>query len=327
MRLLAILALFLITAAPASAFDLGATAPAKPVGGSNPPPPDPEVMRQGGDTMADAVFVPVPVNGITGTTVGYADDYDEACPYDNSVAPDVVYKLAPATDVAVDIDMLGSDYDTKIYVYDDDFELIACNDDWYPDYVSKIENLALRGDSKYYLVIDGYGDSAGQYVLTITVPEPCDLDCPAGAQLEGEPPLVDGYQDAYNGGCNSPEFGNPFGNIWSFVFCGRSGWFTGADGSSTRDTDWYELMMPANGFIEVIGDAEFATYMFELAPQDCGSVAVVQNVTIGPSRPAAPSGSGSGQPSSTRRSTSTTTCSTSATMNRPWPPRPAAGLP
>jgi hypothetical protein len=40
--------------------------------------------------------------------------------------------------------------------------------------------------------------------------------------------------------------------------------------------------MPASGFVQIIGDAEFATFMFELAPQDCGSVAVVQDVVIGP---------------------------------------------
>jgi hypothetical protein len=274
--------LIILAATSALAFDLGTTAPAKPAGGSNPPPPDPEVMRQGGDTMADAVLIPVPVAGITGTTVGYANDYDESCPYVGSVAPDVVYKLAPTADISVDIDMFGSQYDTKIYVYTEGLNLIACNDDWYPDYVSKLEDIALRGDTKYFLVIDGPGHAEGQYVLTITEFVSCELDCPPGADREDEPPLVDGYQDAHNGGCNSPEFGNPFGTIWWHDFCGRSGWYIGIDGSHERDTDWFELIVPAVGFIEIVGDAEYETYMFELAPQDCGMVTVVQNVIIGP---------------------------------------------
>ncbi len=180
--------------------------------------------------------------------------------------------------------MLGSTYDTKIYVYDEDFQLIACNDDWYPDYVSKIEHLPVSGADKYYLVIDGYGAEAGDYVLTITEYVPCVIECPAGAELEGEPPLVDGYQDVFNGGCNSPEFGSPFGSrSGSGSSAARAaGTSTSRRNLQSRDTDWFELVVPSYGFIEIIGDAEYATYLFELAPQDCGSVAVVQNVIVGP---------------------------------------------
>jgi hypothetical protein len=39
--------------------------------------------------------------------------------------------------------------------------------------------------------------------------------------------------------------------------------------------------------LEIHGDAEYPTYMFELAPQNCGSVAVVQQVIIGPCHEAA----------------------------------------
>jgi hypothetical protein len=158
---------------------------------------------------------------------------------------------------------------------------VACNDDFYPDYVSKIEQLALMGGVQYFIVVDGWGGDFGDYVINITEFEPCILECPAGAELEGEPPLVDDYQDEYNGGCNSPEFGNPFGVITAETFCGVSGWYLNAGGNS-RDTDWFEIIVPDAGFFEVIGDAEQPTYMFELAPQDCGSVAVVQNVIIGP---------------------------------------------
>ena len=42
------------------------------------------------------------------------------------------------------------------------------------------------------------------------------------AQLEGEPELVEGYVDAHNGGCGSPEFGNPFQQINEPEFCGTA---------------------------------------------------------------------------------------------------------
>ena len=249
---------------------------------SHAPPPEPAVRRQGGDTIADAVPLALPVPGITGTTAGYTDDYDEVCPYSGSTAPDVVYSLQPATDVAVDIDLLGSQYDTKVYVYDEALALVACNDDFYPDYVSRIENLALQGGVTYYVVVDGYGGEAGPYVLAIGWPvPPCILDCDS-SQTEGEPPLVHGYQDAHNGGCNSPEFGSPFQPYLYQLFCGTSGWYVSADGTPSRDTDWFEVQVGPNHEVELFVDAEQPTYVFELAPRDCGEVAVVQSLEVGP---------------------------------------------
>ena len=279
MRKLLAFALMLTFVGSAVAFDLGNQAGDKPV--VNYPQNIPG-ERQGGDTILDAVLVTLPVVNGSGTTAGYNDDYDEVCPYTNSTSPDVVYTTIPGADTSVDIDLLGSTYDTKLYVYDENLALVACNDDFYPDYVSKLENVALMGGVQYFIVIDGYGGDFGDYVINIVEFEPCVIDCPAGAELEGEPPLADGYADAYNGGCNSPEFGNPFSAITTSVFCGVSGWYISADGGEFRDTDWYEIVVPADGFVEFTGDAELPTFIFELAPQDCGSVAVAQQATIGP---------------------------------------------
>ena len=41
---------------------------------------DPAVIRQGGDTIMDAVPLAIPTVDLAGTTVGYTDDYDEVCP-------------------------------------------------------------------------------------------------------------------------------------------------------------------------------------------------------------------------------------------------------
>jgi len=280
MRFLLMLAV-LASALPALGYDLGTQAPAKPLSAPPAPPPDPAVIRQGGDTMADAVYIPQLSDfSTTGTTAGYTNDYDEVCPYTGSTAPDVVYRFSPQADIVVAIDMYGSSYDTKIYVYREDFELVACNDDFYSDWTSKIENLALSADTKYFLVIDGYGTSAGAYILTIVEYVPCILDCPGGFQHENEPPLVDGYVDNWNGGCNSPP-DYPFQWL-SQWFCGRSGYYLSASGGSSRDTDWFLVPIPSGGVLEILGDAEEASYMFELGPQDCGSVEVIQSVPIGP---------------------------------------------
>ena len=275
MRLVIVIAI-LMTAATALAINLESTAPLKPAYQVTPPPADPDVLRQGGDTIADAVPIPIPYE-IAGSTTGYSTDYDEVCPYDGSVAPDVVYSLTPADDISVNIDLGGSAYDTKVYVYDADLNLVACNDDFYPDYTSKLENVLLVGGMQYSLVIDGYGDAFGDYNLVIEGYVECVLVCPAGAQLEGEPPLVEGYIDTHNNGCSGASSPDDFQPITYSLFCGVSGWF-----DTSRDTDWFLYTIPANGVLEVIGDAEKATYMFELGPQDCAAVGVIQNVIIGP---------------------------------------------
>ena len=280
-----VISALLITTSTTFAYDLGARAGAKPPIHRQAPPADPTVLRQGGDTIADAVPLDVPYAIESGTTVGYTDDYDEVCPFQNSTSPDVVYLLEPEQDMVLDIDMFGSTYDTKIYVYDDAMNLVACNDDFYPDYVSKIEGLPMIGGTSYYLIIDGYGGDAGDYVVTVTPPAPpCILDCTG--QMEYEPPLVDGYQDAHNGGCNSPEFGSPFQSyVWGW-FCGTSGWYS-SGGSNSRDTDWFEVSVVGDytNPVMITVDAEQPTYVFELAPQDCGSVEVVQTLEVGPCAP------------------------------------------
>ncbi len=286
MRLFATIILMLVLAAGALAYDLGNAASPKPAIQHTPPPIDPEMLRQGGDTIADAVELTIPVWELVGTTVGYTDDYDEACPYTQSTSPDVVYTFVSSQDAVVDIDMFGSGYDTKIYVYDENLELVACNDDFYPDYTSKIEFLALDGGVRYYLVIDGYGGDAGEYVLSINEWIIEQLECPMGAVLEDEPPLAVDYVDEHNGGCNNPDAPDAprFQHIASQMFCGVSGWYL-YEGSTNRDTDWFTVTLPASGTLTITGDADYHSYIFELGPQECDVVGVLQNIEIGPFNP------------------------------------------
>jgi len=272
--------LALIFAAPIPAQDFRHTPPSKP--SINHPVRSGQPDRQGGDTIADAVPLTLPVIGLTGSTVGYTDDYDEVCPWPGSTSPDVVYSLELSWGLGVEIDLWGSTYDTKVYVYDEDLNLVACNDDYYSNYVSKIDYVYLDA-GLYYLIIDGYGGDSGDYMLQIGEIHAHGVGCNfMNPQFESEPELVDGYEDAFNGGCNSPEFGNPFGVIDQPFFCGVSGWYLSPEGTNYRDTDWFEIVVPAVGHLEIIGDADHATYLFELGPQECGSVDVIQSVVCGP---------------------------------------------
>lgn len=284
MRVIVALCLLMTVAGAAAAFELGNRAPAKPAESSV--YVEPEEVRQGGNTIAQAVAISIP-GTYAGTTTGYADYYDECCPYTGSVSPDVVYSVTPDITAGWDLDLCFSSYDTKIYIYDTSMNLIACNDDFHFSppcfvYSSKLLNTPLQGGVTYYIIIDGHAGHHGNYRLDITEHVPCVLSSPASAQLENEPPLEVGYLDAHNGGCNSPEFDTPFQEITGSVFCGVAGWyFAGNPLWPHRDTDWFHILIPDGGVLEITGDAEFATYLFELWPHDCQTVAVAQHVIIG----------------------------------------------
>lgn len=218
------LLLSMSAAAAAAGFDLGNRLPAKPLDRSVYQPPA-EPPRQGGNTIEEAVPISVP-GTYPGTTAGYQNNYDEMCPYGGG-APDVVYAVMLDIAMILDFDLCYSSYDTKIFIYDENLNFVACNDDFHFDepcllYTSKLENIALQAGVTYYVIVDGYGSAAGPYQLDITAHEPCVITCPAGAQLENEPPLQNGYEDAHNGGCNSPQFANPFQPITQPIFCGGS---------------------------------------------------------------------------------------------------------
>ena len=291
-RLLLVLALVVI-ALPAAAVDdrLTAQAPAKPDHMVVPPPADPEVVRQGGDTIEDATVIAALPYSDTGTTAGYFDDYDEVCPYSISTSPDVVYAYTATMTETLRIDLCGSSYDTKLYVYDEAMNLVACNDDYYTgepcgQYVSALFSVPINGSMQYYIVIDGYGGDCGEYTLYFNESynpwDFCYEDCPPAGDLEGEPELMDGYVDAYNGGCASPEYGSPFQMLeanlpgGSLSFCGKSGWYD--DGF--RDTDWFTVILDpdGNGILECSLCGVYPTYLFELGPHDCDQVGVLQQV-------------------------------------------------
>ena len=217
--------------------------------------------KQGGDNFGTALVISsLPFDDL-GTTLGYLNDYDAECPYTGSTAPDVVYSYTPATNIMIDASLCNdpTDYDTKLYIMDAAQTVIACNDDAcatlnFPyAYVSSVSGVALTGGVTYYIVVDGYGTSAGNYELTVNLyvpPPPCvwgtDIVCPAGATDESE-----ACGDDTNGGCNmaTPAY-EPVPSTGGTI-CGT----TWAD-ASTRDTDWYTLTLTQQSSLVVSADAD-----------------------------------------------------------------------
>jgi hypothetical protein len=152
----------------------------------------PNTSRQGGETCDTAVPIAAVPTSVTGTTTGYVDDYDEVCPYAGSTSPDVVYSFTPADDVTLSLTTVnaGTDYDTKLYIYDScpvtPGSPVACNDDTSSSvYQSTIAAVQLTGGTTYYIVVDGWNGEFGDYQLDIAAVDP--EICPDGSQYAARP--------------------------------------------------------------------------------------------------------------------------------------------
>ena len=248
-------------------------APEKP--SDYPPYENPVGNKQGGEDISTAVVISSIPHASTGTIDGYVDDYEEVCPY-SSTSPDVVYAYTPAADITVDISLCnpGTDYDTKLFLYENTYTPgapFACNDDACPGYISALWELALTGGNTYYIVIDGYGGAVGNYDLTITeYEEPDPFECPPGALLEAE-----ACGDDTNGGCNmaSPAF--------EAVECGQITCGTSWADGGTRDTDWYEFVLYENTTVTLTGQANFGGYIIGfIDTADCALVSSIDPYVI-----------------------------------------------
>ena len=129
---------------------------------------------EGGETCASAPAIstlPYTDTGYTSNNIDnyYVGEWGAGCPYSSSSAPDVVYAYTPSVNTTVVIDLAGSSYDTKLYVYDNctTENVIACDDDGGDNYTSIISSLTLTGGVTYYIVVDGYGSSSGDYDILV----------------------------------------------------------------------------------------------------------------------------------------------------------------
>jgi hypothetical protein len=239
------------------------------------------VIQQGGDTVGSATVIPAIPYGNAGTTIGYANDYNAPCAFaGNTVAPDVVYSYTPTVDQCVDVSLCESSYDTILMVLNSALTIIGCNDDADCDLAlrSRVEGVNLVAGQTYYIIVDGWSTSAGEYVLEVTeCPPPCVVTCPPGAFPEGEPNC--GIPDTYNGGCNSTP------NVFTSLVCNDAGVLVcgtyGAEGG-TRDTDWYEIVMDAPGVIQACITGQYPSAVAILNPVCPVTAADILDFQFGP---------------------------------------------
>ena len=250
-KMLIAIAVLALACAPALALaapiTTGAVAPPTPPKDPGPvyvaPPPGTQV---GGDNFGSATVIPSLPYSDTGNTCGFVDDYDPTCTTYNPLAPDVVYAFTPPRDMCVNVSLCGSSYDTVLYIINGvSGAVLGCNDDSC-GLQSELNSLNLIGGVVYYIVVDGYSANCGAYAIAVSeCPPPCERVCPPGAFVENEPDCYDGYVDAYNGGCNSatPVFNDVLCNDTGVYICGHYGNYISVDGYSSRDTDWYRIVI------------------------------------------------------------------------------------
>ena len=140
-------------------------------------------QRQGGDTFASATVIDALPYSDSGTTSGFNNDYG---PYDDGssynicqwqgyynntntgAGPDVVYSLALSEETTVKISLCGSDYDTGLGVFDGSGVQVLGNDDACS---LQSEVVCTLPEGLYYIVVDGYSTSSGNYVLNVSIEE------------------------------------------------------------------------------------------------------------------------------------------------------------
>jgi hypothetical protein len=202
---------------------------------------------QGGDTIENAPTLTSPAK-IRGTTVGYANDYQIPCPTWTSESADVAYMISVTESAFYTFNLIGSLFDTQLFLADAEEYLLTCDSDFHGGGDSCILDYWLE-PGQYYLIIDGgyYEDgSEGQYFLHLYhYPELSPYAC-AGLPQENEPVVTDlyGFENINSG------FNGEFTPLATEI-CGDFFTFNPEFGAPLRDTDHYAFDLTQQGIITV----------------------------------------------------------------------------
>jgi CubicO group peptidase (beta-lactamase class C family) len=168
--------------------------------GEPPKPGQPLILSGDCSDYEDLTGLPLPIS-ILGTTVGAANDYG---PFSGrpdcwggswysqaSAGPDVTFKWTAPSDGNYMISLCDSDYDNGLMlyrftcpeepVYPDDF---LCGNDDYCLIQSKLRDVSLSEGEEILIVVDGYGNNAGDFELSIEEIPIDDIDAYIERQME-----------------------------------------------------------------------------------------------------------------------------------------------
>ncbi len=140
--------------------------------------PQPPVELQGAENCNDGICLePAAGRVITGTNVGYANDYDPitgasgtSCTGFQAEGPDVVYEVALSDGATLVVDLERDGYwDHVLYLVTDCQDMDSCVAGSDVGAVDHIEWTHVGSPMLYYLIVDGFNStSEGTYTLTYT---------------------------------------------------------------------------------------------------------------------------------------------------------------
>jgi hypothetical protein len=146
---------------------------------------------QGADACPATVIPQVPFYG-TGTTTGYANNYTGTCV--GNGAADVIYQLTPTVTGSYTVSLCGSNFDTGLIIKTGGAcpgtTQVDCNDDNTAACGTTASQITatLTAGTVYYIIVDGWSASSGNYNLSVTL----------GAAPPADPAGVYYYHDAAN---------------------------------------------------------------------------------------------------------------------------------
>ena len=232
-------------------------------------------IYQGAGTSCDLVYCPelgdcgwiveAPIEWSGDTT-----EEEDSC--DLRDGRDAQFEVILAYDAEWTFSVCDAQWDTYLYLTDaccSDGEIIAQNDD-HPDCGSASKIIIELTAGTYYLTVEGFSPADfGPFPLEIT--SPCIVECDPDCLVEGEPICEDLYIDVFNGGCNSdpPVFSDM---ECGQCMCGTAGTFASAEGTPTRDTDWYEFPLTVPDTLVTlggIGEFDLLLLLIDPGPGDC----------------------------------------------------------
>ena len=152
----------------------------------------------------------------TGTTVGGGDDSEPiTCGFSTS-EDQLVEFVAPVSEL-VCFDLNGTPYDTIIHVETacgDDGSEVACNDDFFG--LQSAANVDVIAGETYYVWVDGFSSSAGDYTLNI---RPGDCSAPPIGGDTGEEVCDSGDTGCSTADTGAPDTGDSGGHFEGVTEC------------------------------------------------------------------------------------------------------------
>ncbi len=158
---------------------------------------------------------------------------------------------APCTG-EVSVSVCGSNYDTKLAVYEGcecpvGAPPILCSDDTcgFQELQSAVVFQTTAG-SRYLIRIGGYGGIQGTGTLRVNCVPPCTFTCPPGARVENEP-----CSTRVNNGCSYYPY------AFDPIACGDIVCGTIFADTYPYDSDWYRVTFPSDTFVTWSAVGEF----------------------------------------------------------------------